>query len=266
VSAKDFLNQTRIYVINLYKLIYELLTSYNTVRISIIALIVVYLPLLITALCVAIVAPIILPGIYTAGIYTMVTHFVSHLGSNLYTPAPFLFNVSCIIGGILTILLAFYVEKILAPIPEKTEEIRKIFAHRIRIQLASIGFLFGFIASIGFLFIGIFSEDGILFIHVIAALMAFYGFELNALLFGILILGLETPFPKIIGLYGIAMPVVLNFILAPLTKYLIPVLGFLGALATFEWIMYFMIMAWIMSLVFVIIFKKNHLERRTNGK
>ena len=115
-------------------------------------------------------------------------------------------------AGIFMIPMTFYFEKVLAPIPESEEELRKILAPRIKFHLASYGFFFSIIGNIGMIFVGIFSEDhsallapltGGDILHGIVSVLAFGGFFISTFFYGLLIVLSKTPVPKPIGLYGI---------------------------------------------------------------
>jgi len=167
--------------------------------------------------------------------YTIWTHWISDLGSIRYTPAPILYDLAAITAGLFTFPISFYLEKLLVPLDSS----------RMRIRMGSAAWLFSVIGNLGYIGVGIFSEDRNYFgLHGITSGMSFGGFTLGALFFGLIIIFYDTELPKSLGIYG--------------------VIGPLGTMVTFgivngpllEWFLLFSIIAWIIPLILIIIHKE----------
>ena len=125
----------------LRKKLFERLINYKVVRIFTIAVILIYIPLIIIG--------IIIAAYFDPDGYSILTNWISDLGGSAHTPAPFLYDIACIIAGSLTIPLTFYMENLLAPLPKR--ELPQIHYSRIRFRLASSAFLFSLIGNIGYI-------------------------------------------------------------------------------------------------------------------
>ncbi|HEY0088148.1 MAG TPA: DUF998 domain-containing protein, partial [Candidatus Lokiarchaeia archaeon] len=175
-------------------------------------------------------------------------HNISDLGSIRYSPAPYLYDLAGIIAGIFTIPFSFYMEKILAPIPEK-KDISSF--SRLRFRLGSYAFLFSIIGNIGYIMVGIFSEDRNYFgLHNISSVLAFAGFVLGAFFMGWLIVLYDTKIPKIIGIYGILGPFSMSLV------YLVVLFNFIQLEPFFEWILLFAVLGWLIPLIITLFRKK----------
>ena len=125
---------------------------------------------------------------------------------------------------------------------------------RLRIRLTSSGFIFGLIGGLGYIGVGIFSEDrsGILFgakLHGVMSELAFVGFVLSAFFMGWYILLYRTKIPKLIGIYGVV---------GPLTTIII---FLIESNPLREWILLLSILAWIIPLSLIVFIKKLEPER-----
>ena len=211
---------------------YEALTDYRNVKICLYFVLGVYLSLLLIGVILAIFTAPDQQG------YTIWTQWISDLGSYRHTGFPFLYDIACAVAGVFTIPFTFYLEKVLAPEDSSS---------RMRIRLASFGWLIGLIGSIGYVFVGIFSEDRAIEVaalgtnlHGLFSGVAFGGFTLSAIFFGLIIVCYDTDVPKALGVYGIIGPaivMILNIFGTPLL----------------EWMLLFSILAWIIPLSLILI-------------
>jgi len=222
--------------------IFDKLINYRIVKICGIIVIILYLSFLI--------AGVIVASIFGPSGYSIIDNWISDLGGSPYTPAPYLYDIACILAGSLTVPITYYMENLLLPIPQK--DMRKFT--RLRIRLTSSGFIFGLIGGLGYIGVGIFSEDrsDILFgaeLHGIMSELAFVGFVLSAFFMGWYILLYKTKIPKLIGLYGV---------LGPLTTI---VIFLIESNPLWEWILLFSILAWIIPLSLIVFIKKLEPER-----
>ncbi|MHA1144143.1 MAG: DUF998 domain-containing protein [Candidatus Helarchaeota archaeon] len=251
MGIEEWLLDTREVLVKAHKSAYDFITNYTTVKYSLYAALCVFFPFLIIAVIVAAFSP---------SHYTILTNWISDLGSFNHTPAPFLLDINFIISGILLIPTTHYLEKTLAPIPTTEEEMRKILAPRIKFQLASYGYLFAIIGNIGLILVGAWSEDvssllapltgGMDILHGIASVLAFGGFFFSTIFYGLLIVLSKSIYPKSLGLYGI---------FGPFFIMLFTILIMLGMrnINTYllEWMLLFVIIGWIVPVSLVILLR-----------
>lgn len=213
------------------KSLFDRFITYKMVRIFTSAVILIYLPLIIIGVIVA--------AYFDPDGYSIITNWISDLGGSPHTPAPYLYDIACIVAGTLTIPFAFYLENLLAPLP-KRQGTQTHFS-RMRFRLVSSAFLFSLIGSIGYIGVGIFSEDRNFYnLHTITSSLAFGGFTLGAFFMGWTIVLYDTKIPKLLGLYGI---------IGPLTTIII---FLLISNPLWEWILLFSILAWIIPLSLIV--------------
>lgn len=224
------------------KRFHDAITDFKVVKIAILAVIPGYIGLLIIAVIVA-----MLSG---PGGFNILDHYISDLGGSWKTPAPYLYDIACILAGILTIPFTFYVEKLFVPMPKSPEEFNKIT--RLRYRLGTLAFITSIIGNIGYIGVGIWSEDRssmtifgyTLGMHGIMSGLAFGGFQLGALFLGLILVLYDTKVPKIIGIYGI---------FGPITGAIL--YGVFGG-PFLEWMMLFLILGWIIPLSLSILNKE----------
>jgi hypothetical membrane protein len=225
---------------NLRKLLFDRFINYKMVRISSITVILIYISLIIIGIIVA--------AYLDPDGYSILTNWISDLGGSPHTPAPYLYDIACIVAGTLTIPLTFYMENLLAPIPKR--EGPQIHYSRMRFRLVSSAFLFSLIGSIGYIGVGIFSEDRNFYnLHSITSSLAFGGFTLGAFFMGWTIVLYDTKIPKLLGIYGIVGPLTTIIIFLLINNPL------------WEWLLLFSILAWIIPLS-LIVFNKEELKPR----
>ncbi|NVM04116.1 MAG: DUF998 domain-containing protein [Candidatus Helarchaeota archaeon] len=232
-------------IIELKERFYDKVTEFDFCKKCTMLVMLFYFPLLIIGVIVAYLGPEnfipLLPDyIFSHGSirwdrYSIATHWISDLGSIRYTPAPYLYDLAAIIAGALTLPLSFYLENRFAPLDSS----------RMRIRLGSLAWFWSVIGNIGYIGVGIFSEDRSYFgLHGITSGMAFGGFTFGAMFFGlIIILYNDTEIPKPLGIYGIVGP--LGTII---------IFGIVGG-PFWEWMLLFSIIAWIIPLGLIIIHK-----------
>jgi hypothetical protein len=221
-------------------ILYDKIINFKIVRISVIIGFSLYIPLLVIA--------VIIAFLFGPESFNIWLHNISDLGSIRYSPAPYLYDLAGIIAGIFTIPFSFYMETILAPMPEK-KDINSI--SRLRFRLGSYAFLFSIIGNIGYIMVGMFSEDRNYFgLHIISSVLAFAGFVLGAFFMGWLIVLYDTKIPKIIGIYGILGPFSMSLV------YLVVLFNFIQLEPFFEWILLFAVLGWLIPLIITLFRKK----------
>lgn len=128
--------------------------------------------------------------------YNLFEHTVSELGLSLITPLPHLFDIACMLAGIIAFPYYFYLRKKM--IGETGDNV-----------LLQSTMLIGFIGGIGYFFVGVFSleRSGPLYIaHEIFAICAFMGFVASIILFSVYIIRYQNKFPKSFGIFGAVFP------------------------------------------------------------
>lgn len=229
--------------------LYNFATNFQVVKISAMAVMFGYILLLIIG--------VIIAALFDPDGYTIWENWISDLGSINDTPAPYLYDIACIIAGTMTIPLTFYMEQLLAPLPKRTKIRREHFS-RLRFRLSSFAFLFSIIGNFAYIGVGIFSADrdykvisGFgLGTHGIMSYLAFGGFTFAAFFMGWLIVLYNTKIPKILGVYGI---------IGPLT---VAILNLIFGGELLEWMLLFSILIWIIPLSLIILNKPDLIPNR----
>jgi len=222
--------------------LYSVVTNFNVVKLSAVSIIVGYILLLIIGVIVA--------ALFDPDGYTIVDNWISDLGSINHTPAPFLYDIACIIAGTMTIPFTYYMEKLLAPLPNRSK-FRDVHYSRLRFRLSSFAFLFSIIGNFGYIGVGIFSADrnydflNVLGLgpHDIMSYLAFGGFTFGAFFMGWLIVLYDTKIPKILGIYGIFGPLIIT------------ILNLIDGTPLLEWMLLFSILIWIIPLSLTVLMK-----------
>ena len=170
--------------------------------------------------------------------YSIIKHTISKLGSYGTTPVPYLFDFTCLIGGMSTILFNCYLSKRIKPSQESDSKSFHMF-HKLRLCGAKIGVVGG----IGLILVGIFSlERSFGIAHGISSLMAFGGYVISILAFSVSIIKYNTTIPKSLALFGF-LPLI-AFIM-----YLIVLSPF------FEWLLFISILTSLTPLVLWLSFR-----------
>jgi len=132
--------------------------------------------------------------------YNIITHTISQLGAYKFTPLPSMFDLSCVIGGLTTMLFNCYLHRRLhLSSPKRKKNILLFY------KLTRYSSIVGVVGSIGIVFVGIFSLErkgpfGIL--HGFVSILAFGGFVVSLLSISITIIKYNTKIPKILALSG----------------------------------------------------------------
>ncbi len=227
---------------------YNFVTNLNIVKYSAIIVMMGYISLLIIG--------VIIAALFDPDGYTIWDNWISDLGAHNHTPVPFLYDIACIVAGSMTIPLTFYLEKLLAPLPERTK-LREQHYSRLRFRLSSFAFLFSIIGNLGYIGVGIFSADRdyeFLSIlgegpHGIMSYLAFGGFTFGAFFMGWLIVLYDTKIPKLLGIYGIFGPLIVS------------ILNLIDSTPLLEWMLLFSILVWIIPISLVVLLKPELIPR-----
>ena len=245
-SYLEFFNPIFIKTKKNSKYLYDKLTEPKVVKISIYISLLTFLPGLIFGLIIAI--------IYGPMEYSLWYNWISDLGSNRYTPAPFILDLTCIISAIFIIPLILNLSRLYSSHQNReldnskkehyTVLFRRIFGY--------IGVVCLFVGVIGMFFVGVFSLDRSPFdIHYYFSTSAFGGFAFGAFFTGLAIILRRRIFPKTVGYFMIFGPstatLMYLFCPAPFTRQFL------------EWIMMFSSLGWYYVVVFITLQKLNTL-------
>ena len=245
-SYKEFIDPIFIKMKKNSKYIYNTLTKPKIVKISIYISLLTFLPGLISGLIVAI--------IFGSLEYSVWYNWISDLGSFIYTPAPFILDLTCILSAIFIVPLILNLSRLYSShqnleLDNSKKEHYTILFRRI---FGYIGVVCLFVGVIGMFFIGVFSLDRSPFdLHFYFSTSAFGGFTFGAFFTGLAIVLRKRIFPKTVGFFMIFGPSTASILYllcpAPLTRQFL------------EWILMFSSLAWYYVIVFITLQKLNTL-------
>ncbi|MFX1378032.1 MAG: hypothetical protein ACFFA4_02975 [Promethearchaeota archaeon] len=245
-SYMEFMNPIFIKLKKNGKNLFDSLTKPKVVKISIYISLVTFLPGLILGIIIAI-------NFGDLG-YNLWYNWISDLGSLLYTPAPFILDLTCILSAIFIVPLILNLSRLYSAhqnykLDNSKKEHYIILFRRI---FGYIGVVFLLIGVIGMFFVGVFSLDRSPFdVHLYFSTSAFGGFAFGAFFTGLAIILRKRIFPKIVGYFMVFGPSTASIIFllcpAPLTRQFL------------EWILMFSSLAWYYVIVFITLQKLNTL-------
>jgi hypothetical membrane protein len=229
--------------------LYNFATNFKVVKISAMGVMFGYILLLIIGVIVA--------ALLDPDGYTIWDNWISDLGSINHTPAPYLYDIACIIAGTMTIPLTYYMEKLLAPLPKRRKSKGEHYS-RLRFRLSSYAFLFSIVGNFAYIGVGIFSADrdydflSILGMgpHGLMSYLAFGGFTFGAFFMGWIIIFYDTKIPKLLGIYGILGPLIVT------------ILNLIDSTPLLEWMLLFSILIWIIPLSLIVLMKPDLTPKR----
>lgn len=228
------------------KRIYDKLTEPKVVKISIYISLLSFFPGLIIGLAIAI--------NYGPIGYSLWYNYISDLGSKVYTPTPFILDLTVIITSIFIVPLILNMSRLYSSeMSDNIDNSKKI--HYINIFRRIFGYsgivslIFG---VLGMFNVGIFSLDrSPLNIHYFFAALTFGGFAFGSFFTGLAIVMKKKIFPRIIGYFMVFGPPAASILYIinpqPLTREFL------------EWVMTFMALIWYYPLVFITLQKLNTL-------
>ncbi len=147
--------------------------------------------------------------------FSLITNYISDLGSKNFIPFPYIHDLICVFGGIVSLPVNFFVRK-------KLRIVYKSSKHSV--LFVEFGVALGIIGNIGYIFLGVFSLDragpgGIY--HGIIAFISFGGYILSIFFFSLNIVLSHKCNLKNLGLFGLIVPIALLFAYYALTIPLI---------------------------------------------
>ncbi len=245
-SYKEFVDPIFIKMKKNSKYIYYTLTKPKIVKISIYISLLTFFPGLILGLIIAI--------NFGSLEYSVLYNWISDLGSFIYTPAPFILDLTCILSAIFIVPLILNLSRLYSShqnheLDNSKKEHYTILFRRI---FGYIGVVCLFVGVIGMFFIGVFSLDRSPFdLHFYFSTSAFGGFIFGAFFTGLAIVLRKRLFPKTVGFFMIFGPSTASILYllcpAPLTRQFL------------EWILMFSSLAWYYVIVFITLQKLNTL-------
>ncbi len=232
--------------INWVERVYNKLTAPKTIEILGLVAVVLFFGLFISAVIVA-----LPPGPIHMEPYTIIDNWISDMGNHEHTPAPWLLDSALISTGILLLPFIFYIERYLAPIPRRPEDLPAT-QHRFMYRLTGIAYFLNLMGSVGMVGVGVFSEDRDYLLpgsHFAFSIMLFGCFALGAIALGLALTIsdrklIPSPWNYILGTYGVH-----GLLLAA---------GFAGyhllngtsLEKLMEWVIFFALVAWMIPLFF----------------
>ena len=228
------------------KLIYDKLTTPKVVKISIYISLLSFFPGLIIAIVVAM--------NYGPIGYSLWDNYISDLGSKVYTPAPFILDLTVIITSIFILPLILNMSRLYSKeMSDNIDNSKKIhYINSVRRISGYSGIISLILGILGLFNVGIFSLDrSPLNIHYVFAVLTFAGFAFGSFFTGLAIVLKKKIFPRSIGFFMVFGPPAASILFLinpqPLTREFI------------EWVMTFMALIWYYPLVFITLQKINTL-------
>lgn len=138
--------------------------------------------------------------------FSLITNYISDLGSRNFIPFPYIHNLICVFGGMVSLPVNFFVRKKLR-IVYKSSKYSALFAE--------FGLALGIIGNIGYVLLGLFSLDragpGDIY-HSIISSISFAGYIFSIFFFSLNIVLSHKCKLKQLGLFGLVVPASLLFL------------------------------------------------------
>ena len=147
--------------------------------------------------------------------FSLVKNYISDLGSRNVIPFPYIHDLICVFGGIVSLPVNFFVRK----------KLRIIYkSSKYSVVFADFGVVLGIIGNAGYVFLGVFSLDragpGDIY-HGIIAFISFGGYIFSIFFFSLNIVLSHKCKLKNLGLFGLVVPITLLIAYCALTIPLI---------------------------------------------
>ncbi|MBY9021057.1 MAG: hypothetical protein KGD67_08360 [Candidatus Lokiarchaeota archaeon] len=137
--------------------------------------------------------------------YSIITNYISDLGSKNVIPFPYMHDLICVFGGVVSLPVNFFVRN-------KLRVVYKSSKHSI--LFVEFGVILGVVGNIGYIFLGIFSLDragpGDIY-HGLVTLISFGGYILSIFFFSLNIVLSHKCKLKQLGFFGLIAPISLFF-------------------------------------------------------
>ncbi|NVM34498.1 MAG: DUF998 domain-containing protein [Candidatus Lokiarchaeota archaeon] len=168
-------------------------------------------------------------GIASIEGYKITTHTISELALSNINLVPFLFEFSCILGGLTSVCFYYLLSK-------RFGKSKKLANY------SKYGMITGMLGSVGIILVGIFSlerTNGIL--HGVSSLIAFGGYIISISAFSLKIYHLATWLPRLFILNGVVpiISLILYFtLLSPLSEWIMLIAIICTLIPLFCWIIF----------------------------
>lgn len=132
--------------------------------------------------------------------FSLTTNYISDLGSRNFIPFPYVHDLICVFGGIVSLPVNFFVR-------QKLKVVYKSSKHSI--LFVECGVALGIVGNVGYIFLGVFSLDragpGQLF-HGVTALISFVGYVISIFFYSLNIFLSHKCKLKNLGAFGLIVP------------------------------------------------------------
>ena len=159
--------------------------------------------------------------------FSLTVNYISHLGSWNFIPFPYVHNLICVFGGVVSLPINFFVRKKLQ-VTYNSSNHSALFLE--------FGVALGIIGNVGYVLLGVFSLDragpGDIY-HSIISMISFSGYIFSIFFFSLNIILSHKCKLKHLGLFGLVVPlslmVLYSIIAFPLIEWFLlsSILGFL---------------------------------------
>jgi hypothetical protein len=170
------------------------------------------------------------------GKYSIMTNYISDLGSIRTTPAPYILNGTEIIVAFVLLPIVFFMHELIHTQISASEVTN--LEQLVSTRGCDAGFYMSLIGNIGMFGCGIWTLDGIVVIHIVVSTMAFVGFAAGACSYGFISLTHNSFIPKPLGVVMFVVPV--TTVILYYLNYLIQI----APQTLLEWIMLAAILWW----------------------
>ena len=147
--------------------------------------------------------------------FSLIRNYISDLGSKKFIPFPYIHDLICVFGGVVSLPVNFFVRK-------KLRIVYKSSKHSV--LFAEFGVVLGIIGNVGYVFLGVFSLDragpGDIY-HGVIAFISFGGYIFSIFFFSLNIVLSHKCRLKHLGLFGLIVPTALLFTYCAITVPLI---------------------------------------------
>jgi len=134
--------------------------------------------------------------------FSLTSNYISDLGSKLFIPFPYMHNLICVFGGVVSLPANFFVRK-------KLQITYTYKNSRLSALFAELGVALGVIGNVGYVLLGVFSLDrggpeGIY--HSVISMISFAGYIFSIFFFSLNIVLSHKCNLRHLGLFGLVVP------------------------------------------------------------
>ncbi len=217
--------------------VYKRITNFKFAKITMVLSIILYVILFLSSF--------LITTFFGKKSFTPLKNLISDMGQKNYSPAPYIFDMACLMSGLFSFPFTFYILKYI----KYNSKINNI--SNVKSVLSSLSIIIGNIGLVG---IGIFSMDrNIFYLHFVFASFVLVGYVFAAFYISLFIVIYNFDLPKIIGIAGLfSLTILLSF-----TFFANFIFTYIRTIS--EWVLVIFISIWFYSFTISIFFKKPHL-------